>query len=302
MKKLTSITLFISVCLLFLFSSAIAQTLIDNRGRNISFDKPFGRIISLYSAHTENLYHINASNQIIGVSINDDYPSDVKEKQTFSYHDGPEKYLAARPDLVLIRPMIDNGYPQFVRQLESYGIIVASFQPATIDDMYAYWTALGKLTGKTKEAGKMVSDFQKQVADIKKRCRQIPDPKHVYFQAIHKRMKTFTPGSMTIFALETAGGINVANDAVASRNTNVAIYSKERILSKAESIDVILSQSGIMNPVTITDILNEPGFQIIKAVKNRQVFLIDEGIVSRPVFRLLDGIYAIGNILYPELF
>ena len=107
---------------------------------------------------------------------------------------------------------------------------------------------------------------------------------------------------MTVFALEIAGGINVADDAVSSRNTNVAVYSKEKILSKANSIDVILAQKGIMNPVTISDILTEPGFQIIKAVKNNQVYLIDEALVSRPVFRLLEGINAIGHILYPDVF
>ena len=57
-----------------------------------------------------------------------------------------------------------------------------------------------------------------------------------------------------------------------------------------------------MNPVTISDILTEPGFQIIKAVKEHQVYLIDESLVSRPVFRLIDGITAIGHILYPEIF
>jgi iron complex transport system substrate-binding protein len=121
----------------------------------------------------------------------------------------------------------------------------------------------------------------------------------VYFEAIHSKMKTFTPDSMAVFALETAGGINVASDAKAVRNTNIAYYGKERILSHGREIDVYLAQSGVMNQPSLELILNEPGYKTIKAVADGEIYLIDEQIVSRPTMRLLDGIYNIGKILYP---
>ena len=278
------------------------EVIYDQNGTEIPVNKPYTRIISLYGAHTENLFYLGASSQVVGVSINDDYPEDVTSKKRFSYHDDPEKYLATHPDLVLIRPMIENGYPGFVKQLRSYGITVASFQPRSIDDVYTYWINLGLLTGKVDSAKNLVTGFKSSVDKIKLITDRIDDKKRVYFQAIHKRMRTFTPGAMPIFALETAGGINIASDAKASRNTNVAIYGKEKILSKGYQIDVFLAQKGIMNPVTLTDILTEPGFHVIKAMKHSQVFLIDESIVSRPVPRLLEGILTIGETLYPELF
>jgi iron complex transport system substrate-binding protein len=302
MKTTTHIALITTLALIWACGAASATTIIDQRGRRIQFPQPFSRIISLYGAHTENLFHMGAGHRLIGVSVNDTYPPQVREKRRFSYHDGPEKYLAARPDLVLIRPMIDNGYPKFVQQLESYGIAVVSLQPGSVDEMYQYWSDLGKLSGKSDQADLMVSKFKSRVAAIRDATRGITPKKRVYFQAIHKRMRTFTPGSMPLFALETAGGINVATDATASRKTNVAVYSKERILSKADRIDVFLAQKGIMNPVQVADILNEPGFQVIKAVRTHQVFLVDESIVSRPVPRLLDGVLTIGNLLYPNIF
>ena len=39
-------------------------------------------------------------------------------KTVFSYHDDPERFLGARPDLVLIRPMIARGYPRLVLRLK----------------------------------------------------------------------------------------------------------------------------------------------------------------------------------------
>jgi iron complex transport system substrate-binding protein len=289
------ITGFFSHCLAF-------DTVVDSRGRQIEVQHPFKRIISLYGAHTENLFYLGLEDQIVGVSVNDNFPAQVQDKMRFSFHDDPEKFIANRPDLVLIRPMIANGYPNFVQQLEKYGITVVSLQPATVTEMYAYWATLGRLTGKQDQARKMVTDFQEKTARIHTLTQGIARKKKVYFQAIHSRMKTFTPGSMPIFALETAGGINVAADAKASRNTNIAIYGKEQILEKASEIDVFLAQKGIMNPVHKEQIINEPGFKIIKAIKNNQVFLIDENIVSRPVPRLYRGIVTLGTLLYPDIF
>ncbi len=289
--------------LMGIFSPCLASDMvIDNRGRQIEVKTPFKRIISLYGAHTENLFSLGLEDEIIGVSVNDTFPAQARKKQKFSFHDDPEKFIANRPDLVLIRPMIDNGYPQFVQQLERYGITVVSLQPSTIPQMYAYWLSLGRLSGRQDQARKMVAEFQEKIAHIQILTQGISEKKKVYFQAIHTRMKTFTPGSMPIFALETAGGINVATDARASRNTNIAIYGKEQILARASEIDVFLAQKGIMNPVQKEQIINEPGFKIIKAIKNKQVFLIDENIVSRPVPRLYEGIITIGKLLYPDIF
>lgn len=274
----------------------------DAKGRKIHVEQPFSRIISLYGAHTENLFYLGLASELIGVSVHDKFPSQVADKKTFSYHDDPEKFLAARPDLVLIRPMIDNGYPDFVRQLERFNITVVSLQPSNVNEMFAYWRTLGQLTGKTAAAEQLVGHFQKKTREITAQLPPVNARKKVYFEAIHARMKTFTHGSMAIYALETAGGINVAADAPSSRNTNIANYSKEKILEKAQEIDVFLAQKGIMNPVTVEQIVNEPGFHIIQAVADDQVYLVDENIVSRPVPRLLQGILAIGDLLYPDIF
>ena len=278
------------------------ETVIDQSGRRITFKAPFRRIISLYGAHTENLFSLNSNMATIGVSRNEAFPKEALTKPVFSYHDDPEKFMAARPDLVLIRPMIDRGYPRFVERLEKSGIIVLSLQPSTIDEMYVYWKILGGLTGNTKLARGMIRHFKKAVSRYRSLTSGIAEKRKVYFEAIHRKMKTFSPGSMAIFALETAGGINIAADAKPVRKTNIAAYGKERILSHAAEIDVYLAQVGAMNRPTISMIKNEPGFKAIKAVRNNHIYLVDEMVVSRPTLRLLEGIFEIGSKLYPEIF
>lgn len=279
-----------------------SQTVIDQGGRKIVVTEPFKRIISLYGAHTENLFALGLDMEIVGVPRNTVYPPTALNKPIFSYHDDPEKFLAARPDMVLIRPMIDRGYPQLVSRLEKSGITVVSLQPGNVEEMYTYWEILGMLSGKQAMAYTKIAAFKKAVADLKSLTGELPVRKKVYFEAIHSKMKTFSQGSMAIFVLETAGGINIAADAKPVRGTNIAAFGKERILSRAEDIDVYLAQSGTMNRPTKSLIKNEPGFQVIKAVAENRIYIVDETIVSRPTFRLLMGVFEIGRILYPELF
>lgn len=278
------------------------KTIRDQNSRVIQVKKPFERIISLYAAHTENLFFLDAGNAVIGVSRSVSYPPEALEKPRFSYHDDPEKFLAARPDLVLIRPMIDRGYFQLMARLEKSGIVVVSIQPGTVEEMVRYWRILGMLTARESAAEKMVKRFQSKTAEIREKTALISPKKQVYFEAIHSRMKTFSQDSMAIFALETAGGVNVADDAIPSRGTNIANYGKEKILSRAGEIDVYLAQHGAMNQPTVEEIKNEPGFGIIKAVKDGEIYIIDEEIVARPTIRLLEGVLKIGEILYPGRF
>ncbi len=307
--KPTSGRLFAVCCTLLAFLVCLAalaqgQTLTDQDGQTITFAKPFSRIISLYPAHTENLFALGLEGKIIGVSENDDYPPAAQSKPKFDYRDDPEKIIAARPDLVLVRPMISRSAPALLDKLHLAGIRVVSLQPNTLEETFAYWRTLGTLSGREQEAAEMISRFTTKLSAIKAVANAIPKEKQkrVYFEAIHAKMKTFAPESMAIFALTTAGGINVAADAEQVRATNIASYGTERLLAKARDIDLFLAQEGRMNPVTVRTIYDEPGFQTIKAVKERQVYLIDEALVARPTLRLIGGIIEIGRILYPEPF
>ena len=292
-------TLYLVLISVVLQNTAVAAELTDLSGKTIHFDHPFTRIISLYGAHTENLASLGLDKEIIGRSGDDDYPPSITAKPEFS-SENPEKFIAARPDLVLIRPMLQARHPELFTQLQKVGITVVSLQPTTIDEMYAYWRDLGKLTGKQKEAEAMIAKFTSGLAQIQKKFDTVPDDKRpkVYFESIHELMRTFAPDSIAIFALKSAGGINIATDSIPRHSTNIADYGKERILSHAGDIDVFLAQNGRMNRVDKMTILEEPGFESIKAIREGRVFLIDEKEVSRPTLRLLLGIQKLYEIFY----
>ena len=285
-------------------SAAAPASFQDSEGKTITVTRPFIRIISLYPAHTENLISLGLDAEIIGIAGGDDGLTQLKGKKHFSYREDPEKFIAARPDLVLVRPMIERSAPQLLATLRQAGITVVSLQPNTVEEIFDYWRALGMLTGRMHQAEGMVATFQTELAAIRKIVAKVEEKARtrVYFEAIHGKMKTFARESIAMYVLEQAGGINVAADARQVRETNIADYGKERILAKAGEIEVFLAQQGRMNPVTFEAITQEPGFQAIKAVRNNRVFLVDERLVSRPTLRIIEGIKTIAALLYPELF
>lgn len=278
---------------------AFAVVFTDDDCETHQISAPKKRIISLYTAHTENLIELGLNKEIVGASAPYLFPQHP-EIISFSHRDNMEKFIAAKPDLVLIRPMISRLYPQFVKDLKKLGIQVISLQPTSISEMYTYWHILGQLTGHETQATLMKQRFTAGLEQIQNKVNRIaPDKRpQVYFEAIHKQMKTFSPSSISIFCLEQAGGRNIAADATPRFNSNIAGYGKEKLLSKGEKIDIFLAQHGRMNRVTISMIIEEPGFSAIRAIRNNKVFLIDEKLVSRPTVHLLQGIQIIHTYLY----
>jgi len=74
----------------------------------------------------------------------------------------------------------------------------------------------------------------------------------------------------------------------------------ERMLGKSALIDVYLAQYGPMNQVEPRTIMTGPAASRIKAVRDRNVFLVDEHLVSRPTMRLLKGIDTVHRLLHPN--
>jgi iron complex transport system substrate-binding protein len=283
-------------------SPAHARSLTDDTGHTVGVEKPYSRIISLYAAHTENLFHLGLEEEIIGVSGHEDFPSSAMAKPAFSARDGVEKFLAAAPDLVIIRPMQRTAHASLWTALMRHGVAVVALQPGTVREMYEYWRTLGTLTGREINAERMIGEFSDGLVLARQRLESIAPHKRpgVFFESIHRKIATFSPGSMPIFVLEMAGGRNVAADARPRNDTNIADYGLERMLAKASAIDVYLAQYGVMNEVDIHDITGSPAASRIKAVRDRNVFLVDERLVSRPTMRLLNGIETVYKLLHPS--
>ncbi|MBM7868111.1 ABC transporter substrate-binding protein [Heliobacterium gestii] len=282
-----------------------AITVVDDAKRTIQLAQPARRIISLYSGHTENLFSLGLNDAIIGVSESETYPPEVKNKAAFDYRADAEKVIAAKPDLVLIRTTVFERNRDFVDKLEQVGIPVVALFPENLDDFYRNMDILGTLTGRQAEAETCKGEMKQRLADFDAIARSIPENqrKRVFLEATKDPVKTVTSDSMAALVLQKAGAINVAADAKAVKEgSSIASYGDERLLTKAGEIDVYLAQKGVMNRVTEQEIYQRPGFEAIKAIKEKQVYLIDGDMISRPTMRLLKGIEELGQRLYPDYY
>ena len=88
----------------------------DDTGKLVKLAKPAKKIISLYSAHTENLFSLGLDAEIIGVSMSENYPTAALQKTKFDYRADPERVIAQEPDVVLIRPFVKRGYPDLSKR------------------------------------------------------------------------------------------------------------------------------------------------------------------------------------------
>ncbi len=276
---------------------------VDDDGITINLDAPATRIISLYSAHTENLFDLGAGTSVIGGHTTCTYPPEAAFLETFDYTGDPEQVIAAEPDLVLIRPFIRRKAPDYVAELERAGIPVVSLYPESYEAFPAYIEKLAMLTGTEEAAKEKLDAFYQSIEDIREKTSAVSEKQTVFFEATETNIRTVTPDSMPARAIEYAGGINLASDVVpTSEGSTIAEFGVENALAHADDIDVYISQRGAMNSGgNLISIGERPGYDTIKAVRDGRVYLINEKLISSPTFRYYKGIHEVARFLYPEL-
>lgn len=273
----------------------------DDSGREIILDKAAEKVISLYSVHTENLYALGMGDLVIGVGTSDKYPEEVLEKIQYSYKDDPELIIAANPDVLIIRSMIDNRYPDYIKAIEDAGITVINLYCSEYVGFDDYMNRLGMIVGKADLAAEMVEEFHKEIDVIMERTATLETKEKAYFESIGKKFKTATPPSFAGNALEIIGVENIAKDVEYDGTSTVVTYGEEALLAKGTEIDVYIAQKGAMNKtVSVEEIQNRPGFTAIKAVKENRVIIIDEKLVSGATMRYLQGLKELQDAIYGQ--
>lgn len=255
------------------------------------------RIISLYAAHTEVLLRLGARDAVIGVSRQETYDGPETEgwsPETFSFRDDVEKFLAAKPDIVLARPQHIAGGTRMKEALERTGVRVLAVQVTRAEDLYPYWRQLAALVGREAEAEEMIAAFESRVDKYRKASTGRKNAPGVFIESVHREVKTFTPDSIPAWLVELAGGRNVAADAVAATpGVIIAEYGPERLLAKAGEVDLFLSQDGAMNRVPQEIIRERAIYRPLPAFKSGRVYKIPESVLARPTPSLLTGLEMI---------
>ena len=280
--------------------SRAAISFIDDDGRAVALTGPRRRVISLYSAHTENLFAIGAGEALVGGHTTCVYPPEAAPFAIYDYNGDPEYIIAAEPDLVLIRPFIRRHSPNYIAEIEKAGIPVVSLYAESLDDFDGCIRRLALLVAAEAEAEQQLARFHQGLERIREAVGGIEKKQTVFFESTERETRTVAALSFPAQAIEIAGGVNIAADAKpVTPGSSIASFGAEKLLLHAGEIDAYIIQRGPMNAGGGVAPAARPGYHAVKAIQNNRVLFIDEKLVSSPTFRYLNGVEEIARFLYP---
>ncbi|MDH3995824.1 MAG: cobalamin-binding protein [Desulfobulbaceae bacterium] len=295
MSKKTHIILVFVFIFLLQAVLLIAGSVTDQVGRTLVVPENPTRVIALAPSITEIIYDLGQEKRLVGVTQYSTYPSEAELlPRVGSYvRLDIEKIVALKPDLCLATK--DGNPKHIVDKIVSLGIPVYVINPQNLQQIMDTITRLGSLLHAEQTAAALVSDMEKRIGQVQARVKNMPDRPRVFFQIDAEPL--FSAGTDTFIheLIELAGGINTTAGEVSYPR-----YSWEDIIVLQPEIVLISSMAGGLAPEYLLNSWKK--WNLLSAVKNDQIFVVDAELFDRPTPRLVDGLEVIAAIIHPELF
>jgi iron complex transport system substrate-binding protein len=274
-------------------------TITDDAGRKVTIEEEPETIVSIQASHTEISFALGLGDKIVGVSDYDNYPKEVEKIQKVGAQDiNAELVLSLLPDIALVTDYHYKTHPDLLKQFEDAGIDVIVVGGAeSFDEVYGNIELIGKATGTEPKAKEIVSDMKQRLDDIKEKAAEaITDKKRVWVE-VSPAPDIFTTGTNTFMheMLTSLQAVNVAED-----HKGWVKLSEEEIVKL--NPDVIITTYGYYVENPKEQVLAREGWAEVPALKNKQVFDVDNDTVTRPGPRLIEGVETLAKLIYPEVF
>lgn len=272
----------------------------DTTGNTITLETEPTKIISVMPSNTEILFALKLGDKVIGVTENDSYPEEVFDiEKVGDFELNVEKIISLEPDLVLAHESSVGSSFDTYEQIQDAGINVYFVADAhSIEDTYDTIIEVGLITGASNTAEQLVEQMKDGFAEIAAIVEGIDEDeeKSVLFE-ISPEPEIYSGGKNTFFdeLINVIGAENTVGDLEGWPQID-----SEAIIDR--NPDVILTVYGHYVEDSTEQVLNRDGFSEVNAIKNKQVFDVNEDLVSRPGPRLVEGAWVIGKVVYPEHF
>jgi iron complex transport system substrate-binding protein len=284
-------------------ASSALLIIMDDYGRNVSITEYPERIVSLAPTCTYILFALNLENKLVGVDSFEYYPPEIKDtiNERSITTVGEYAYISAEtildlePDLVIAAmrtqaPIIEN--------LEAVGITALLLDPKCFDDVLADISLIGKVTGQTEDATTFVASLQERAQTIADKTQGIPKPRVYVEYSFNGAYQTFGSGSFMDELITKAGGTNIFTN---SSNPYIGVSSEEVIMCDPEVIIIAKGSMSEACGLSSETVRNRPGWSEITAVKNNQIYEIDENTLM-PHPAMINGLESMAKLLHAELF
>ena len=257
-----------------------------------------GRIVSLAPNLTEILFAIGLEDEIVGVTLDSDYPPDAAEKPKVGTFWQPniEAVVAARPSLV-----ITLGFEQqknLAERLKRIGYSNLTVNIDKVSDLFIAIEKIGTAPDRQRQANELISHIRAKLQELST-LLGAEDKVRVLWVVQREPLRVAGRDTFVNEMIELAGGEN----AIGSTVHKYPPIGSEQVM--ACNADVIIESA--MGREDIEDqrdraLQHWSKFTYLPAVAGGRIYVIDGDTVSRLGPRLYEGTETIAKCLRPDLF
>jgi len=269
----------------------------DREGNPITIPDKIDKIISIGTSNTEILAELGLGDKIIAVDVySSDIPglkSDIQLLPSITEIDN-EFVIDLQPDVICVTGMSKVGGANPLQTVEDTGVCVIVIpSSASIGAIKEDIKFMAAVMGVESKGSRIIKDFEKEIDAIKKTGDTITDKKTVYFEISPAPwMYSFGSGTFLNEMIELIGAVNI----FAAHDSWMSV-AEEAVLDADP--DVILTSTGWMDDAA-GEIKSRPGWDAITAVKNNDVYYIDEDSSNRPSHNIIKALKKMAKAVYPD--
>lgn len=280
-------------------------TLVDDEGYVTTLTSIPQRIVSLAPSCTQILFAIGVGDKVVGVTTYDDYPYNFSAwvaAGNMTYDGGygtpnMEAIASLHPDLILSDNLNDASLPS----MRALGYKVLVLNPATIAGIYQDIALVGRATGAETQATAVIENITSSINAItaKIAAANITVPQTVYYEIWSNPLMSAGSTTWINNVITDAGGVNIFENV----STAYPVISSETVVSLDPDVIILPTEMGV-TPFygSVAQVEATPGWNVISAVQNNRVYVINGDVFAEPGPRVADQVYTVAACLYPQLF
>jgi len=252
------------------------------------------RIVSCSPAHSEIICLLGGGELIVGKTAYCDFPGDLlKEKPIVGSWIKLDFELIEKlkPDLVITNNIVQE---KIALKLKDSNFNIYHSDPLTLSQIYLDILEVGKIINSKKEAELLVEKIKNELSEIEKNIPSKIKKLKLYIEEWHD--PPTISGNWVPELVQIAGGDYKLIEA-GKRSKPISIDK----LFEYNPDKIIISWCGFGERVDLIQVLNRSGWDLLSAIKNKEVSVIDDSLLNRPGPRIVKGAKKIQDILFSKV-